>query len=239
MTPNDDDGADRPGVPGVLGAAHHVAGEDVVDDHVGLERRDQYEPVEDQERRRAQDRKGLDFSVSLKPCRKPPMLLTSVTSRACFSGVPVAGAGTTWSRSFRKIAGRIPTASRRSRSRWPGPRLLLPCRRRAPALHDQQEPGRDHVRQLADEVLNAHQSSPLVVVGCQLVAEPDPGCREDGVLKIEKQRSDEEIPEVEGFALARGQLPEQGEDDANRDGADEYVAGAGPSESGCCRRRNP
>ncbi len=69
-------------------------------------------------------------------------------------------------------------------------------------VHDGQEIRRDHVGNLADEVLHAHEPRALVVIGRQLIAERNPGRREHRVGKIEEKRADQEIPEIKRLLLA-------------------------------------
>jgi len=105
-----------------------------------------------------------------------------------------------------------------------------------PAVHDPQEPRRDDVGDLADEILRPHQARALVVVGRQFVAQRDPRRDEDGVADVEGHRADQEPHEVEVLAHAARQLPQQGEDHGGQDGADEDVrAAAAPARAGVVR----
>ncbi len=95
-------------------------------------------------------------------------------------------------------------------------------------LHHPQEPGRDQVGELADEVLNPHEPGAFVIVGRQLVSQSNPRRGENRVGQVEDERTEEEVIEVEAFALARRQLPEKRKAQACRNGAREDVGPSAP-----------
>ena len=186
---------------------------------------------------------GFERSVVPKPLVNSAKLRVSAATAASTAHrrvrMPPAACR---NRSRRKIAGRTPTtivtmpmpiARPAAPATWFGEPLLV--------RHDPQEPRRDEVGELPDEVLHAHEARALVVVGGELVAQRHPRRREDGVGEVEEDRAAEEVPEVERLAAAPpGSCQSSGVDDARRRSRRRRCTGAAaPSASGCCRRCSP
>jgi serine/threonine protein kinase len=194
----------RPLRPGLL-----IAAEDVVDDDVVLERADEDEPVEHQERggpeleeRGRLERHDEAATEVLDAVQQAPpglVRLRVVVDGGLGEALPEEQGGQDAQPDDHHADdhGEPPGSLHLI-----GELLLLG--------HEPQEPGRHHVGELPDEVLGAHEPRALVVVGRELVAHRHPGRREDGVGEVEEDGADEEPHEVERVGLPPGQPPLDG-----------------------------
>ncbi len=229
---DDDEGGhrtDRPRVARILGAHVGVATEDVVDDHVELERRDQHEAVEDEEGRGAELQEWRKLQRQQEAAEEVGHVAHQC---AALEGLCVGRILPVFSDDEGLCL--EPLAQEQGGQDADGPhehgdddrersRAARHVLEPVLVLHDPQEPRRHDIGELADEVLHAHQAGAFMVIRRELVAERDPGRGIDGVGEIEDQRAAEEVPEVERLALVRGQLPQECVDDGDADGANEDV----------------